>query len=140
MLNGDYFRGPGGTKYDTVFANGVGRVGVADIGQGRARVRVESPAALTFPDGWTSPEGTNRRWSVVLPWNARFAAINDGITRLGGTPIEAPAPPPPVAAAAPKASFTGIAAKLTAIAEESDELSDQLRELAGTVDDDESGN
>lgn len=108
-----HFFGPGGTRYEQVFENKLGKVGWGKI-NGGFRVRLETKEAFDL-DGWTRPEHGNLRYSLVVYGDeGKAAAIKLAIGCLEGV-------------AEPEE-----AASICAVASSLDELAARLREIAGS--------
>lgn len=65
------FSGPGGTTYTQAAKTSRGRLGVAKLGDGSVRIRVEPSSDEAVQKmaphlkNWTQPEDGNRRFSIV---------------------------------------------------------------------------
>jgi len=73
-MNGT-FTGPGGTQYRHIGCGPLGRVGLANLGDGRFRVRVEPGVTASAPladvfEGWNQPTSENNRFSLVVEGEA----------------------------------------------------------------------
>lgn len=83
--------GPGGTNYE-VFADGPnGRAGIADLGEGHSRVRVEPSSqdaaaamAETLTD-WKQPDEDNLRYSIEVDDLGTSAAQDLARASVGAT-------------------------------------------------------
>lgn len=81
--------GPGGTNYD-VFAEGPnGRAGIADLGEGQSRIRVE-PTSQEAADAmaesladWKQPDDDNLRFSTEVDDLGKSAAQDLARTVVG---------------------------------------------------------
>ena len=90
-------KGPGGTYYEIAAFGPRGQVGVADLGDGRARVRVQASsfavakALGSVLPGWTQPEESNPRLSTVVPLGAAVdEAVHAARIAVGAEEVAAP--------------------------------------------------
>lgn len=114
------FNGPGGTSYMEIAAqqNGLAKIGVANLPNGRVRVRLQLAEGATLGTApsisglsITTPSGTNNRYSAEVPTTQAAVVLSTFISAMGTatkpTPVAAKATP--VAATVAMAGTTGAA-------------------------------
>jgi hypothetical protein len=126
------FKGPGGTEYRQVGCGPAGRVGIANLGNNRFRIRIEpgvtsvNQVGESLGDGWNRPAEGNSRFSIVV--NSESKADQAVETALRAVGAEEPKhskgelPPASLAAAYAKAKLIELEAR---------NLADMLETLRG---------